>query len=278
MDSLYYQPSGKLPVKTLPAFLLTAACAVPLGWLYAWLIWHIPLVYINFLITLGFGGAMAVAMMMALDHGHCRNPLLATLGGLAVGLLGWYAQWAAWLGFVLADSGLAPGWLDLLSRPHAVWDLAWRVNETGAWSLRNSSEAVSGIWLDIVWGVEALILLGLPMFGARSQATTPFSETAGLWFEKVELSRKYTWVGDVQAFVSQLESTPGLLRDMLQHAPEADASRYALASVYQCPGDPHAYFNLDNVEVSIKDGKEKTSRSTVIAAFRINAELAGKLA
>ncbi|GAB2893731.1 hypothetical protein GCM10027046_23430 [Uliginosibacterium flavum] len=276
MDPMYYQPSGKLPLKTLPAVLLAAACSIPFGWLYAWLIWHIPLVYINFLITLGFGGIMAVLMMTALDHGHCRNRWFASLAGLGVGIVGGYAQWAAWLGFVLADSGTAPGWLYFLSHPEEVWALAWQVNETGVWSLRNSSEAVSGVWLDIVWGIEAVILLGLPLLGARVQVSKPFSEHAGSWFEKTELSSKYTWVGDSQAFVSQLESTPALLREMLQHATE-DASQYALASVYQCPGDAHAYFNLENVEVTQKDGKEKIERRTVIESFRISAALVGKL-
>ena len=275
MDALYYQPSGKLPAKTLPLILLTALGAIPLGWLYAWLTWHIPLVYINFLITLGFGGMMAVATMMALEYGQCRNPMLATVFGLGVGLLGGYAQWAAWLSIALAEQG-APGWLSLLAQPQGVWDVAWRVNEVGMWSLRNSQDPVSGGLLTCIWGIEALILLALPVFGAHGQATTPFSESHGSWFEKAELSRRYAWVGDARAFVSQLESTPHLLHEMLTHAAE-DASQYALASIYQCPGDPHAYFKLENVAVSVKDGKEKTRRSTVIDVFRISAEQAGRL-
>jgi len=276
MNSLYYQPSGKLPAEALPLILLAALSAVPMGWLYAWLTWNSPLVYLNVLITLCFGGAMAVLMMLALDRGLCRNPPLAALLGLATGLLGCYVQWAAWLGWVMADRLPGAGWLYFLGHPHEIWRAAWQVNLAGVWSLRPGGSPVTGIGLMGVWAAEALSLLGLPALGAYSQTTTPFSERLGLWFEKAELSPRYTWVGDIEAFVSQLESTPDLLRDMLQHA-AADAHRYAHASVYQCPGDAYAYFNLENVEVTCKGGREKLRCSAVISSFRINAAAVARL-
>ncbi|MBS1210267.1 MAG: hypothetical protein H6R19_2665 [Proteobacteria bacterium] len=277
MDSLlYYQPSGKLPAKALPGILLAMLAAVPMGWLYAWLTWHVPLVHLNVLITLCFAGGMAVLMMLALDRGLCRNPPLAALLGLAAGLLGSYVQWAAWLGWALADHQPAAGWLYFLGHPQESWRAVWQVNLAGTWSLRPGGMPLTGGWLTLVWGIEALILLGVPALGAYSQSTTPFSERLGLWFEKAELGPKYVWVGDIEAFVSQLESTPDLLREMLQHA-AGDACRYARASVYQCPGEAYAYFNLENVELTRRCNREKLWRRTVIASFRIHAAAVARL-
>lgn len=268
--SPYYRPSGKVSLLTLPSVAVVATLVFPLDWLYAWLTWEIPFVYINFLITFGFGLILGVATMTALDKGHCRNRTAACLGGMLIGLAGWYSQWGAWLHMVLAGRGNIPGWLTLCTHPGQLWSLLAYVNEVGVWSLRRSSENATGAWLDLFWGIECFILLGCPVLGAWLQAGAPYSETHRRWFAKETLTTRFAAVEDIPAFVSRLELDPRQAAEALGElaSQPCDADRFARVDFHVCPGEEIAYLSLDNVTWSTRNGKRKEQRETVLSYLR----------
>jgi hypothetical protein len=44
MTSLYYWPSGRVPASALPIIALYAFATLPVAWIYAWLMIHVPAV------------------------------------------------------------------------------------------------------------------------------------------------------------------------------------------------------------------------------------------
>ena len=72
-----YQPSGRVGKSTLVWTLTGLLIAVGLAWLYQRLLDWIPLIYINFLLTLGSGFALGVITAMIVGLGHCRNVVVA---------------------------------------------------------------------------------------------------------------------------------------------------------------------------------------------------------
>jgi len=95
MSAAYYTPSGRLPAQ---AVVLSAAgallVAVP-AWLYAWLTSHSPFVLLDWCAMIAFAVAMGWAAERAARRGKARNPVWMGRLGLAIGVAGWYAHWAA---------------------------------------------------------------------------------------------------------------------------------------------------------------------------------------
>ena len=61
--SNYYKPSGKFSPISFVYFILVCTVALPiLATIYAYLIWYIPIIYLNFLVTFGFGFAIAITV------------------------------------------------------------------------------------------------------------------------------------------------------------------------------------------------------------------------
>jgi len=90
----FYSHSGKFGVHG-PVFALAAGgiAAWPLGLAYAYLIKWIPFIYLNFLITAGYGFAFGMLASMLLKAGKVRNGSIALLCGIGVGVFAWYGSW-----------------------------------------------------------------------------------------------------------------------------------------------------------------------------------------
>src|SRR5579862_2664988 len=90
----FYSHSGKFgahgPILALAA---GGVLAFPLGLLYSYLIKWIPIIYLNFLVTAGYGGLFGFITQKFLKFGKVRNNTLALLTATIVGLLAWYGSW-----------------------------------------------------------------------------------------------------------------------------------------------------------------------------------------
>ena len=172
-----YRHSGRF--NALGLVLAVAAAGLlclPLGLAYAYLIRWIPFVYVNILVTFGYGFAFGWVTTRLLKAGHVRNPALAGLCGLAAGLLGLYGEWSGHLHVLFED---AP-WYFL---PDDIFQTLPLLYEKGSWSFHGRN--VTGIPLAIVWVVEAGIIVGvaavLPYSFVRE---TPYCEKTRCWLDE----------------------------------------------------------------------------------------------
>jgi hypothetical protein len=272
--SEFYQPSNRFSVGGLLLYVLGGvATAAVLALVYVYAVWYIPLIYVNFFATVGFGLVLGLVLSRLARAGKLRNPALA--GGLAllVGLVAEYLQWGVYLTllvnttdvdefgsglrqFSIASTTFSPDlFLNIISRPGAMLSVISQVSETGSWSLFGAQ--VSGVVLWLVWLVEAVIVVGLPALTARSAAKAPYSETAGEWAVEEAMTRR------APLFTVAGEAAAALQSGQLQPLAVNSDPVFCRLKLYAAPNDATCrYASLEQVRIDIDD-KGKTSEKTV---------------
>ena len=101
--SNYYKPSGKFSPISFVYLLLVCAIAMPiLGTIYAYATWYIPIIYVNFLITFGFGVSISFAVsLLVIRLGKVRNYGLSALFAIIASFVSNYRLLVVWLDLVL---------------------------------------------------------------------------------------------------------------------------------------------------------------------------------
>ena len=157
----YYEASGKFDVQAILYFLLISIIALPiLGLAYAYCIWYIPFIYINFIIAgvLGFVIAWLVRKFVV-KLGKVRNAKLTLIFGFLAGLICMYFHWAVWVDLVInvgesygnSRIGVTVSNIEILqvfnlaADPGILFDLIGEINKYGTWGIRSAT--VSGVFL-----------------------------------------------------------------------------------------------------------------------------------
>lgn len=280
--SPYYQPSNKMPPAGILALLaggMIAALALALVYIYA--VWYIPFVYINFILCLGFGLGLGAVLAILVRAGKLRSPGAVGTLALLVGLVAVYLEWGVFLTLLFNSESTGSGadadtstsfsfslFADILAHPAAMWVAMQKINETGTWSLKGSTP--SGVFLAIIWVIEAVIILGGTYLMAKAQATEPFSETSNEWATEETLPHPLTFAQDVATTRTALES--GQFHHLTPHTTAESEAPFARLKLHSAPNDPNCrYLTLENVTTTLdKKGKPSQSTATVVQHLAIS--------
>jgi hypothetical protein len=278
----YYQPSNKMPLAGVLGLLaggVVAALVLALVYIYA--VWYIPFVYINFFLCLGFGLGLGAALAALVRLGKLRSPGAVGALALLLGLVAVYMEWGVYLTLIFNTEATGPGpnadtstsfslslFLDIITHPGAMWLAMQKINETGTWSLKGSTP--SGVFLGIIWVVEAVIILGGTWLVAKAQATEPFSETSNEWATEETLPHPLTFAQDVATTRTALES--GQFHHLTPHTTAEAEAPFARLKLHSAPNDPNCrYLTLENVTTTIdKKGKASQSTATVVQHLAVS--------
>jgi len=216
--SNYYKPSGKFSPISFVYFILVCTVALPiLATIYAYLIWYIPIIYLNFLVTFGFGFAIAITVgYLVVRLGKVRNYGLAILFAVIASLVAYYLQWVVWADLVINTSevygnkqiGVAVSnvqieqLLYLLGHPSDLFGLIGLINEEGTWAIKGNT--VSGVFLTIIWIIEFLVIVIMGIVASVGRAKDPFNELADEWFKEEELPA-FSYIENASSFKQQAE-------------------------------------------------------------------------
>jgi hypothetical protein len=285
MEHLYYKPSGKIPVKGIFISMITAfVITVILSIIYIALQWFIPFVYLNFFIAAGLGFGIGAGVFIAIGAGKIRNTKYEYMLAALCGLLGWYSQWALFVSLMSEAEGSMGGgmWLRssfnltgfwyILTHPEILFQAMLSLNDAGTFSLKHNT--VSGTFLWVIWGLEALIIIGVPMlFSMSGKSTSPFSEQNDEWMEQRDVEGKLKTIADPDQMIEELHT--GNLKSLKDFLPADDLSNdYATLRVYESPGDPVSYISVTNISHKVdKKGELKKDTKIVIEYFRTTAAL-----
>jgi hypothetical protein len=258
----FYSHSGKFGVQgPVAAIAVGAIAAFPLGFVYSYLIKWIPFIYLNFLITLGYGFLFGFITRWLLKFGKVRNNLVALLSSGVVGLLAWYGSWN---GCARALIGSEAPWL---LTPPQMTKFVQILLENGSWGIgAGSSTMVTGIPLAIIWICEGAAIVGLTVLVAyKFVAHTPFCELHNCWLDKEKKIDKldaFSQPDQIAAFKS------GDLSPLERAKPRIPASdkfgRLILKHSDQC----HDYcgVSVSNITISYdKKGNLKESEEKIIS-------------
>ena len=244
-----YRHSGKFGVSALLALPLAAVVlGWPLGFAYGYLIKWIPFVYLNVLITLGYGLALGVASAFLLKKCHVRNVAVAAVLTTVVGVLADYFQWNGHVNALFAE---AP----LVCLPGGIWGAMQFLYEHGSWSIgRHSTGNVTGVFLACVWGVEALGIIATTVyFGTEPARTMPYCEKNRTWLDestKYDTLASFTDAGQLAALAA------GDIAPVIEaRAREAGAPQFARLTLKHSP-KCQEFFTLRVENVTLTTNKK----------------------
>ena len=183
-----YELSGKLGTSALVAPMIVAAGGLVLSALYAYIsVWSPIVGYVNLLFLGGFAFGLAMLVSTALRVSNCRSPKFALLIGALGGLLCLYANWAIFEYALLSryDDSFDSSLLRVLLAPDDVWRLALSINETGWYEVKGTTP--SGIFLWVIWGLEAIVIVGGATAGALGLGSDVFCERCNHWCESTRM-------------------------------------------------------------------------------------------
>lgn len=272
----FYQPSGKVPSAGIFVTLLVILIGVPiLSFVYAYANKYCPFIYINFLITAGFGFALGWIISFASGIGKVRSPKFATLMGFVAALLGLYLSWVVWTASILGspDMSFVENIMALLTSPADLWASMKYINEYGTWSLRGG-EAVSGTFLTVIWIIEALIILILPLLIASMKSKQPFCEVGDKWAIKHEPNLKLKYFDNKEQAVAEMIA--GDFSSIQPFDEEKVATNHATIELYCCEEGQEYFISLSNKEEKEKKEGEFDS-DDFIEYLRVDKEFADKL-
>lgn len=216
----YYTPSGKFSPVSIILFLILCVTLFPvLGAIYTYAVWYIPFIYVSFLMTFGLGAGVGFLISKIVIHiGKVRSPKVAFSLVVLGAIVAIYVGWAVWADLII-NSAEAAGFSDMtvqkssmdleqvlffLTHPTLLFQLMADINDYGTWGF-SSGSSVSGFFLWIVWGLEAIIILAtVIIFGARGLGK-PFCEKSNKWFKEIALPP-----------TSYIFSKPDLVRELEQ--------------------------------------------------------------
>lgn len=254
-----YQSSGKVGPVGIPAMLIAAGgAALVLGVVYVYLIVWIPIVYVNFLATIGFGVGLGLAIDRAARFGQVRNSPAAHFFGLIAGLAGLYVAWA-WDG-AARTSGEEESF-PVLWNPVQLMAYMQFFYETGFWGIKGGN--VSGIPLAVIWVIEGLVIVGTSSVLAGITASTPFCESCGAWTTETEGLKRLLPPDDPDALSRLSDGDLSVLDQFMACDTAPDQSiRLDLHACSECEDTRFLTVNLSRV--TFDDDGDATEHTTAI--------------
>lgn len=281
-NSLYYRPTGKVPFSSiLVSIILGSIAGIILAASYVLLQWFIPLVYFNFLITLGFAFGLFYALNFLHKNGKIRNLTVALISVVVSAIIGYYVHWALYVSLMFNTSGSigdiwlsssfdSEGFLFFLLHPQILFEAIDYLNEVGTFSLKSTT--VSGTFLWIIWIIELLVMIVWPailVFGGQS--TKPFSEEQNSWMEPRGLDSIFPYVEDKGKTKEDFENgNYQALQNPFTEEESIQQDHFMVATVHELQGDPSQYLTLTNVKVEYdKNGEAKNKQDIILEYLRL---------
>jgi len=279
----YYEPSGKFSITSFVYFLLTALIAFPiLGLTYAYCIWYIPFIYINFLIAAAFGFIAGLLLKkFVINIGKVRSITLAIVFGALGGFIALYFHWAVWVDLVL-NAGESYGSsrigitvsnikifqvFSLAIQPEVLFELIGEINQVGTWGIRGAT--TSGIFLSVIWVIELLIIVGVCVLVTFPKAGEPFCEISNAWFSENTLPA-IGFIDDENTLKSNLEmSNSESFNDLpiLENSP--DSSDHSIFTIFTSPDSNKNFLSIENKKHKIDDkGKSDFDTNEVLIKMK----------
>lgn len=256
-----------------------------LGLIYAYCIWYIPFFYINFLITIGFGFAVGITMLyFVIRLGKVRNRKIASILGAFGGLVALYFHWSVWADLVI-NAGESYGnsrigvtvsnveflqVFTLAKNPGLLFELIGEINSNGTWGFK--SIPVSGIFLAIIWIIEAIMVIGFSLLLARNASTVPFCELNNEFF-KDKKTPELDFIEDKKQILNSLQNDDIAHLESLAKVADKEKDSHSIFTVYSSKNNEH-YVTVENQKAKQKG---KFERDEFLTYFAVSSQAAKTL-
>jgi len=286
----YYTPSGKSGPLSYLYLIAVSLVLIPIvGLLYAYAIWHMPFIYVNFLLSAGFGFVIGFLVnKIVVRYGKVRSTVMAILFSVIGAICGLYFSWVSWIDLVInaaSDGGTSTAGiivsnvdgnhlLNLATNPSMLFSLIGSINEVGTWGFKSTT--ISGGFLTVIWVLEFLIVLIVSILVGSSSASEPFCESTNQWFAKKIIS-PLNYVYDTQTFVTTMEDNNQASIDQLHTNHNASNENHSVFTLY-ASDQGERYLSVTNKTVQVgDDGKVTFDDVVILKALAVNKEIYDQL-
>lgn len=266
----YYQAPGNVGIGSLivlvPLGLITA---IVLGVIYGIGTGICPFIYINALITWGYGTVLGTTLGKVAKAMKFPNATMGTILTMGIGIVGTYTAWIGWIFF-------ASNWEAIVWHPGHVALIMKEIAAEGGWSIFGFTP--QGIVLYLIWLLEA----GIIIFFTRSKylefVSLPYCEHCQQWAEKFSLYMPLKMIGDGNSLRASLEAEGYQALDDLQIETEAP-EQFGQAALFQCERcDNLNVLSISNVKVTVdKEGNATTENEPVVENILVSIDACNRL-
>lgn len=275
MEEKIYKHSGESHILGIMIALgLGAALAIFLGFIYTVLIVLIPIVYANFFMTIGFGTILGYSMKFFSRFGKIRNGKQQIILAGAVGFIGFYFQWIAYFVFLNSGEHSFQAYqenFNLLYDPGFFIFLIIDLNKTGSWEMFGIMFTDFPLW--IIWGLEALIIIGIPIIINAKHPIIPYSELLNKWYSKYNLKTEFENIATQRAFKDDLLQNVEKAIDSLGYG---GGYRFSQISIFYLKDEENQYLSVENIFIEER-GKGKTHKTSVVHLLKVDTITANNL-
>ena len=258
IETSYHKNSGSFGVLS-PVYISVFGIlsAIILGTIYAYAVFYIPFIYLNFLLTLGLGLVLGNIIGFAGKIGKARNKKLMLVSGIVVGLISLYVAWAAW---ILALSGHQA----LVLSPVILIQVLGEVGKEGVWSMFGYTP--TGVVLYAIWLIEAGMIVWFTVVACKDfMGETPFCERCSCWAEE-----------KFEIWPLSLPEDPEQVREQMEHGeldglkalspqPEGTAA-YSSLTLRSCPSCEESRFLTFKLASTEVDSEGEATKNEVTVA------------
>ena len=284
-----YKASGRVGFLSLPLLILALVAAVLLAFVYQLALGWIPLIYVNFLATIGVGMALGYAGAWVVKQGKVRNALVAISIGILLAATGLGAKYFFQYRSLLAEA------TNLVMRENTIpehqradvrktlvdggftflYHLEFRATQGWALGRRGGNGLpIKGVFVYLVWAIEAGIICYIAVREAKRAAGEPFSEQLNTWASESDIVMTLP-INDA-SMVSKIQSASGV-NDLLEiPIPKTDVSnQFAVYKVNSIPGQEFedAYLSVSLLTVTTnKNGEPQKTETPLVKHAILSAE------
>jgi hypothetical protein len=277
-----YKPSGRFGATAIPLLIVGMVAAVALAFVYQLLLHLIPFIYISFLVTLGLGFACGIAGGMIVHAGKVRNVLFAGAIGIVLMLSAlsakYYFQYQRIFAEVVDEqmkqwqipetqraefAEAAAEEFTFIAHLQARADIGWEIG-------RNGGMPIQGVFVYLIWLIEAGIVGYYALIMPTSRAREPYSEKLDAWADEVE--QVMTLPITSEEMVTKIKAATSVDELLTLPIPETDEShQFALYTVNSIQGEEleDAYLSVALVTLSINSKGEQEQKELPLVKYAI---------
>lgn len=267
IEEKLYRHSGQSPaLGLLIAIGLGTILAIILGFVYNFLIVIIPIVYINFFFTVGFGAVLGYGIKFFSRFSKIRNHRQTIMLAGIVGGIGFYFQWIAYFVFLSSGEHSFQAYqdnFDLFYNPLLFTELILQLNKIGSWEMFGIMFTDFPLW--IIWGLEAILITGIPILIAYKHPIVPYSENLNKWYRKYHLKYQFESISSQNQFKQRLLNDAEQTINNLSHGAPY---RFSEVSIFFLKDEQIQYLSVDNIFIEDR-GKGKNRRTSIIHLVQI---------
>lgn len=271
--NLYYQESMKInPIGLTLSYVVCLILGLFLGYVYTLITIFMPIIYVNFLLTFGFGLTLGVINRILIRLTHNRYKKSQLIQAFISGVLANYFQWTAYI--LYAYNGDIPSLSDYLSNVHWIvvpqnfFHAIAEINKVGLWSIFGIT--FNGFGLTVIWMLEALIIIALPIVAVYRTKIYPYSELLGKWYPKYTLFKDFEYISTSNKLLKDLQLDT---LSVLQGLGKGTGHRHSKIHLFYHKKEEKQYLTFETIFVE-GQGKGKLNSNILINNFTIDKRTA----